>query len=136
MCNKQLEENKMTNINPIKFGINGNQYFKHEEKEDLTKKSAKEKQASETTHKQYQSEEVLGFMAAQNSDIIPVKAQKTLDVSKYVTKEQEARIASFMQNFEADYEEAFNTTAKEFPEIGSKTAGEIALAYINSKYKV
>ena len=29
----------MTNINPIRFGVSSNQYFKNEEKEDLTKNS-------------------------------------------------------------------------------------------------
>lgn len=124
----------MSNINPLKFGVTGNQYFKQEAKEDLTKGAAKEHKAEEKAHKQLGSNEVFGFLAAQNADLIPVKAQKTVDVSKYVTKEQEARIADFMKGFEADFDEAFNIAADEFPEISEKAASDIALAYINASY--
>jgi hypothetical protein len=124
----------MTNINPIKFGIAGNQYYKQEAKEDLTKNTTKEAKTNENQQKQLNSNDVLGFMAAQNADIIPVKTQKTIDVSKYVTPDQEARITAFMQGFEADYDEAFSITADEFPEISEKAAGDIALAYINASY--
>lgn len=124
----------MSNINPLKFGVTGNQYFKQESQEDLTRGAAKEQPSTEKTEKKLGSNEVLGFMAAQNADLIPVKAQRTLDVSKYVTPEQEARIAEFMQGFQEDYDEAFAITADEFPEISEKAAGEIALAYINASY--
>jgi len=124
----------MSNINPIKFGVAGNQYFKQDAKEDVTQNSEKGKKAGENKPKQIDSKEVLGFMAAQNADIIPVKAQKTVDVAKYVTPEQEARIASFMQGFESDFNEAFDIAANEFPEISEKAAGDIALAYINASY--
>lgn len=124
----------MSNINPLKFGVTGNQYFKQENQEDLTRSAAKEQPSTEKAEKKLGSNEVLGFMAAQNADLIPVKAQRTLDVSKYVTPEQEARIAEFMQGFQADYDEAFAITADEFPEISENAAGEIALAYINASY--
>ena len=126
----------MSNINPIKFGVSGNQYFKQETQENLKNDTAKEQKAGERQNKQLQSGEVLGFMAAQNADIIPVKSQKTLEVSKYVNKEQEARIAEFMKGFEADYEEVFNIASNEFPEISEQAAGDLALAYINSSYSV
>ena len=124
----------MSNINPIKFGVTGNQYFKQDAKEDLTKNTAKEQKAEENKQKQLGSNEVFSFLAAQNADLIPVKAHRTVDVSKYVNKEQEARIASFMKGFEADFDDAFNVAINEFPEISEKTAGDIALAYINASY--
>lgn len=124
----------MSNINPLKFGVTGNQYFKQESKEDLTKGAAKEQKAAEKAEKKLGSNEVLGFMAAQNTDLIPVKTQKTLDISKYVTPEQEARISEFMKGFQEDYNEAFAIVADEFPEISENAAGEIALAYINASY--
>ena len=123
----------MSNINPLKFGVSGNQYFRQETKEDLSKNTEKESQTQQSK-KQIGSNEVFGFLAAQNADLIPVKTQKTVEVSKYVTPEQEARIADFMKGFEADFEEAFNIATDEFPEISERAAGNIALAYINASY--
>ena len=121
------------NINPLKFGVTG-QYFKQETQEDLNKNSAKEETAQAKEEKQVSSNEVLGFLAAQNADMIPVRTQKTLDVSKYVTEEQEARIEEFMKGFEADYDEAVEIAGEEFPGISDELAGDLALAYINSSY--
>ncbi len=123
----------MSNINPLKFGVTGNQYFKQETKEDLSKHTEKETKTQQN-NKQVNSNEVFGFLAAQNADLIPVRTQKTVEVSKYVTPEQEARIADFMKGFESDFNEAFNIAAEEFPEISEKAAGDIALAYINASY--
>ena len=124
---------KMSNINPLKFGVTGNQYFKQETKEDLSKHTEKEPKTQQQ-QKQVNSNEVFGFLAAQNADLIPVKTKKTVEVSKYVNSEQESRIADFMKGFEADFDEAFNIAIDEFPEISEKTAGDIALAYINASY--
>ncbi len=123
----------MSNINPLKFGVSGNQYFRQETKEDLSKNTEKESQTQQSK-KQIGSNEVFGFLAAQNADLIPVKTQKTVEVSKYVNSEQESRIADFMKGLEADFDEAFNIAIDEFPEISEKTAGDIALAYINASY--
>ena len=125
----------MSNINPLKFGVTGNQYFKKDTNEDLSKGAANEQKTAENAKKQIGSNEVLGFMAAQNTDLIPVKPTRTYEVSKYVTPEQEARIAQSVKGLEADYEEAFSIAANEFPDISEKAAGEIALAYINASYK-
>lgn len=123
----------MSNINPLKFGVSGNQYFRQETKEDLSKNTEKEAQTQQSK-KQIGSNEVFGFLAAQNADLVPVKTQKTVEVSKYVNSEQESRIADFMKGLEADFDEAFNIAIDEFPEISEKTAGDIALAYINASY--
>ena len=71
------------NINPIGFGITGSSYFKPESKEDLNPNKGKEQKSEESKHKQVASNEVLGFMAAQNVDIIPKPVTKSVDVSKY-----------------------------------------------------
>ncbi len=123
----------MTNINPIRFGITGNNYFKHEEKEDLAKNN-KEAKSEEKSQKQYESNELLGFLAAQNADIRPAQPTRTYNVSKYVNAEQESRIADFMKGFEADFEGASKFAKDEFPDINQRTADNIALAYINATY--
>ena len=124
----------MTNINPIRFGVSSNQYFKNEEKEDLTKNSENAKKTANEGKKSIDSKEVLGFMAAQNTDILPTKTKKTLDVSKYVNEEQTQRIKDFMATFEADYNEASEIAMNEFPDLSQEAAGNIALAYINASY--
>ncbi|MCD7779175.1 MAG: hypothetical protein LUH05_00695 [Candidatus Gastranaerophilales bacterium] len=124
----------MSNINPIKFGVAG-QYYKNDSKEDLSKSTEKEQQSTAANQKQVNSSEVLGFMAAQNADMVPVKTQKTVDVSKYVSEDQEARIADFMEGFEADFDEAFNIAAEEFPDLSEEAAVSLALSYINASYE-
>lgn len=124
----------MTNINPLRFGVTGNQYYKPVNDDESSKNKAQEQKTGESKERQIASNEVLGFLAAQNVDLIPVKTQKTLDVSKYVTPEQEARIAGFMKGFEENYDAAFATALNEFPEISDGAAQDLALAYINSSY--
>ena len=123
----------MTNINPINLGISGNMYFKGETNEEITAKK-EDLKSGENSKKQYNLEEVLNMLAAQNKDLVPVTTPKTLDVSKYVTEEQEARIADFMRNFEADFDEAESAALNEFPDISENAAKNIALAYINATY--
>ncbi len=136
MCvtNNPKEERKMANnINPLKFGITDNRYYKQEKKEETNKNLNGEKQA-ENQSKKVDSNEVLGFMAAQNADIVPAPVKKTVDVSKYVSDEQEARIAEFMKGFESDFDDAFDIAKDEFPEISDEAARNLALSYINSTY--
>ncbi|MBQ3642364.1 hypothetical protein II906_10650 [bacterium] len=123
----------MTNINPINLGVGANQYFKQDSKEELAKEASK-KNEKEAPKKEISSNEILGYLAAVNADIVPAKAQKTVDVSKYVNEEQTARIADFMAAFEADFDEASAIALEEFPDITPETASNIALAYINSTY--
>ena len=122
----------MSNINPLKFGVTGNQYIQKESTEDVTKQSVKENSEQTTAKKELSAKDVYGFLAAQNADLIPVTKTRTYEVSKYVNAEQEARIADFVKGLEASYNEAFEITAEEFPEISQKAAGEIALAYVNA----
>ncbi len=116
----------------------GNAYFKPEykvtEDKEQNKNTKNEEQKPEKQQKQVSSQEVLGFLAAQNADMIPVKATKKLDVGKYVSKEQEARIAEFMKGFEEDFDEALAIAKDEFPEISDKLASDLALSYINASY--
>lgn len=123
----------MTNINPIQFGITGNYYVKKEEKQDLTANQEKVNVNPEAK-RNIDSSEVLGYMAARNADLVPAKAKRTVDVSKYVTSEQANRIAGFMQGFEKDYNEFSTVAMEEFPDMTESAAGSIALAYINASY--
>lgn len=125
----------MSNINPLKFGVTGNQYIQKDAKEDLAKQSENGTVAENQEKKQLGSNEVFGFLAAQNADLIPVKATRTYEVSKYVNAEQQARIESFVKGFEATYDDALAITADEFPEISGNAAAEIALAYVNASQK-
>lgn len=123
----------MTNINPIKFGVSGQQFFTKENNEEIAKETAKEAK-KEGEVKELAAKDVLGFLAATNADIMPVHVKKTVDVSKYVNDEQAARIENFMKAFEADFDEATATALEEFPDITQETASNIALAYINQTY--
>ena len=125
----------MSNINPLKFGVTGNQYIQKDSNEEVTKQASKETSAEATSRKEVSSKDIYGFLAAQNTDLIPVKATRTYEVSKYVNAEQAERIGSFVKGLEAKYDEVFATTTNEFPEISQKAAGEIALAYLNASYK-
>ena len=120
----------MTNINPIKFGVTG--YYRPEEKPEIKEKPEQKKEGKKE-QKQLGQEEVLNYLASQNVDVIP-KATRTINVSKYVTAEQEERIAEFMKGFEADFENASAIAKEEFPDIEQRTADNIALAYINAAY--
>ncbi len=121
------------NINPLRFGITENKYVIKDKNDELNKKSTEGKQG-EKQNKEVDSKEVLGYLAAQNLDMVPLQAKKNVDVSKYVSSEQEARIAEFMKGFEADYDEAFSIAKNEFPEVSDKLAGDLALSYINASY--
>ena len=88
------EENEMTNINPLNFGVQGNPYLKKDTQDDLAKETlSNPKKEQEVT--QANSNELLGYMAAVNSDIIPQKVTRTVEVKKYVNDEQAARIEDF-----------------------------------------
>lgn len=124
----------MTNINPINFGFTGNQYIKKNLNEEIVQEQKKNNNGEIGTKKQMSSEDVLGYMAKVNADIIPAKAERTIEVSKYVNAQQQERIENFMKAFEADYDEASQIALTEFPDISQETAGKIALAYINATY--
>lgn len=124
----------MTNINPINFGFTGNQYIKKNLNEEIVQEQKKNNNGEIGNKKQMSSAEVLGYMANVNADIIPAKAERTIEVSKYVNAQQQARIENFMKAFEADYDEASQVALNEFPDISQETARKIALAYINATY--
>ena len=118
----------MTSINPIRFGITGSQYEKPDVAEDAKQKRTKENKSAE--RKELSGSDVLNFLAAQRADFIPTKAaRRSVDVSKYVNEEQQARIEDMMKGFEANYEDAFNVAKQEFPELSEKAASSLALAW-------
>ena len=123
----------MTNINRINLGVNSNNFFKKEENESLQKEQQNNVLKEKET-KQVSSGEMLSMMAAVNADIIPAKVTRTVDVSKYVNEEQAARIAGFMQGFDADFEALSSSAMAEFPDLSQGAADSIALKYINETY--
>ena len=126
----------MSNINPIKFGV-GNQYFKQNTNEDLTQQTGQENKPEANAHKQVNGSDVLGYMAAQSVAFVQPNAPKTVNVAeliaKYNTPEQQDRIAAFMKDFEADFDEASAIAVDEFG-ISEELADDIALEYINATY--
>ena len=121
------------NINRLNFNITSYNYTGPDgeaAKSSLEKKSEVEIKSNQST---MGASEILGYLANINTDLVPVKTQKTVDVNKYVTPEQEARIAEFIKGFEADYDEAAQIAVDEFG-ISKKAANDIALAYINASY--
>ncbi len=126
----------MSSINPLRFGVSGNQYFKQETTGDSKQPQKNDVNTSAKSESSVNSNTVLSYMAAQNADILPVNTtKKTVDVSNYVTEEQEARIAGFMTGFEADYDAAFKIAGEEFPELSEGAVSALALSYVNSAYE-
>jgi hypothetical protein len=123
----------MTNINRINLGVSAQQLFTKENNEEKAKEAAKENKNGDTP-KEVAAKDVLGFMAAVNSDLIPTNVKKSVEVAKYVNAEQTARIEDFMKAFEADFDALSEAALDEFPDITQEAASSIALAYINQTY--
>lgn len=113
------------NINPININSQAIKYaqmHQPEKKEDAVKDAPKDHKPA--VGKEIPAGDVLSYMAAQSVDVQP-KVKKTVDVSKYVTPEQEARIASFVQGFESEVQKGLLNFDKEFP--GNKASDETKL---------
>lgn len=122
----------MTNIDPIRFGIT-NQFVKKDPQENVVNNEEKAApQAGE--NKEVNPNEIFGFLAARNADLVPAKAKKTVDVSKYVTPEQAARIGNFIKSFEADVDSISEAAQNEFGDLSQAAADSIALALVNASY--
>ncbi len=119
----------MSNINPLNFGVQGNPYLKKDTQDDLAKETLSQPKKEQDV-KQANSNELLGYMAAVNSDIIPQKVTRTVEVKKYVNDEQAARIEDFMKGFEADFDEISNSAMSEFPELSQKAADDMIKDFI------
>ena len=120
------------NINPINVNSKGVQYpkLKNEEKKQGLVKGSEQHQ--EVEKKEVAAKDVLGFMAAQSVDVQP-KVKKVIDVSKYVTPEQAARIAGFVGSFEKEVEKGLKEFDKEFPgnKVSEDTKVNIAVDAFN-----
>ncbi|MCD7878501.1 MAG: hypothetical protein LUG16_01050 [Candidatus Gastranaerophilales bacterium] len=120
----------MSNVNGIQLGVYGsNSYFTQQEKEDLTQTSKKEANTENTPNRQMESSEILGYMAAQSAAFVPV--QKPLDVSQYVSAEEEERIAASMEKFVATEEAVHSSVKNEDLGLSDEAETEISLAYMN-----
>lgn len=131
MCVTNNKEEKMNNINPIYLGLANGLTVKKEDKQEIVKNPEKSDVQPESKSA-VNSNEVLGFLAAQNADLVPAKAKRTVDVSKYVTPEQASRIAGSMKDFEKDFTEISAAAISEFPDLTEEAADGIAITYINS----
>ena len=120
------------NINRLGFNIAGYNYLRQEDTAANSKPEQKSQSAEKQT-KQLPANDVLGYMSTMNADMIPVKAQRTVDINKYVTPEQADRISGFIKGFESDFNEAAQSAMNEFG-IDAKLADKIALSYINASY--
>ena len=136
MCVTNNPRRKITmdnNVSRIGASFYVPEYKVGENKEEQ-KNPKKENQTEEKQEKQLSSNEVFGFMAAQNADLIPVNAPKTLDPAKYITSESEARISDFMEDFESAYDKAYAIAKEEFPDASDKLLSDLALSYMNALY--
>ncbi len=124
----------MSNINPIKFGVAGNQYFRQETSEDLTQNQT-DKKPEEQGQAQVSANDVLSFMAAQGAAYVQPAAPKTVNVSeliaKYNTPEEQARIAESMNAYQANFNTTVAVAMDEFG-VEEQFAEDIALATINA----
>lgn len=114
------------NINPININpqIVGYAAKREHKKEDA---AAEKATSANIEKKEVAASDVLGFMAAQSVDVTPT-AKKTIDVSKYVTPEQAARIAGFVQGFEAQVAAGLKAFDNDFP--GSKLSDSSKLSLV------
>lgn len=108
------------NINPININSQAINFAGLKAKEKEAGKTAEEEKnpAPAPSEKNLNAADVLGFMAAQSVDVQPKKAEKVLDVSKYVTPEQAERIAGFIHGFESEVEKGLKAFDSEFPNAG------------------
>lgn len=108
------------NINPININSQSIAFSGMKSKEKEAEKKAEEEKSSTPAPatKNLEAADVLGFMAAQSVDVQPKRAEKTLDVSKYVTPEQAERIAGFIRGFESEVENGLKAFDAEFPNAG------------------
>lgn len=113
------------NINPIIISsqVVGYTTKKDEKKEDA---AAEKATGAPGEQKEVAASDVLSFMAAQSVDVTPT-AKKTLDVSKYVTPEQAARIAGFVQGFESQVAAGLKAFDSEFPGTNLSDSAKLSL---------
>lgn len=120
----------MTSINPINVnaqGINGGYGFGAKPKAE--KEETKEAAAAQTPNAQtpVAADDVLSYMA----QTAAIAAPKTIDTTKYVDKESEARIAGFMADFEDIVATNLSAITAEFPEMSDSAKQALALAQVN-----
>lgn len=119
----------MSSINPINVnaqGINGGYGFGAKPKAEQEEAKKPEEVQAGAAKTPVAADDVLSFMA----QTAAIAAPKTIDTSKYVDKESEARIAGFMADFEDIVAKNLSAITAEFPEISEKSAMAVALAQV------
>lgn len=122
----------MTQINPINVntqGIHGALGYGAKAKSEHKETEEAKTGAAGSQKPQLSADDVLNFLAQSAA----VAAPKTVDPSKYVDKESEARIAGFMADFEDKVAEGLAAFAKEFPTASEKTGEAVVLAKLNKE---
>ncbi len=119
----------MTSINPINVntqGIGGAYGFGSKPKAEENEAKKQEEVQAGAAKTPVAADDVLAFMAQSAA----VAAPKTIDTSKYVDKESEARIAGFMADFENIVAENLAAITAEFPEMSDSAKQALALAQV------
>lgn len=121
----------MTSINPINVntqGIGG--FYGYGEKPKTEEKETKQAEINVGAEKkQVPADQVLNYLAQSAISVAP----KTVDPSKYVDKESEARIAGFMADFEDIVAANLSAISQEFPGMSEGAQQSIALAQVDSQ---
>jgi len=121
----------MTQINPINVNTQGIQgALGYGAKAKSEKKETEEAKAAAVNEKpQLSADDVLNFMAQS----AVVGTPKTVDPSKYVDKESEARIAGFMAGFEDIVATNLAAISQEFPGMSDGAKQALALTQVNQQ---
>ena len=121
-----------SSINPINVNTQGlNAATGFGAKQSKAKEELKEPGVSVKSSEQAQvsADDVLNFMAQSAVSVAPAK---TLDPSKYVDKESEARIAGFMADFEDIVATNLAAISEEFPAMSDGAKQTLALAQVKA----
>lgn len=121
-----------TNVNKISQAYTSYQTNKVGEKPE-GKAQQKEDSKPQIERKEVSANETLNFMTAQNIGLKPVVPPKVLNISKYNTPEQEARIRADAQKYEENFEKTSEKIDNELGKsVSDKAKKELALAVINN----
>ena len=118
----------MTSINPINVNTQGvGSSYGYNTQSKAEKETEEAKVAAGNEKPQLSADDVLNFMAQS----AVVGTPKTVDPSKYVDKESEARIAGFMAGFEDIVATNLAAISQEFPGMSDGAKQALALTQVN-----
>lgn len=120
-------------VNPINVNSQGigNSYGYGVKPKTEEKETQEAPVAAGSEKKPVSANDVLSFMAQSAVSVTPATT-KTIDPSKYVDKESEARIAGFMGQFEDIVAANLSAISAEFPEMSEGAKQSLALAQVKA----